>query len=113
MRPRRVGTPLALLGSRSEVRYEPKGVVLVLAPWNYPFFLALTPVVAALAAGNTVMLRPSEKTPRTAASIRDLLARVFPEEEVRCWWATDPGRRAAGAAVRPHLFTGSTRWGAR
>jgi aldehyde dehydrogenase (NAD+) len=82
MKPRRVGTPLTLLGSRSEVRYEPKGVVLVLAPWNYPFNLALSPVVAALAAGNTVMLRPSEKTPRTARFIRDLLGRLFPENEV-------------------------------
>lgn len=82
MKPRRVGTPLTLLGSRSEVRYEPKGVVLVLAPWNYPFHLALSPVVAALAAGNTVMLRPSEKTPRTARFIRDLLGKVFPEDEV-------------------------------
>jgi aldehyde dehydrogenase (NAD+) len=82
MKPRRVGTPLLLLGSRSEVRYQPKGVVLVLAPWNYPFGLALAPVVAALAAGNTVMLRPSEKTPRTARFIQDLLSKVFPESEV-------------------------------
>jgi aldehyde dehydrogenase (NAD+) len=82
MKPRRVGTPLTLLGSRSEVRCEPKGVVLVLAPWNYPFGLALAPVVAALAAGNTVMLRPSEKTPRTARFIRDLLGKLFPENEV-------------------------------
>jgi aldehyde dehydrogenase (NAD+) len=82
MKPRRVGTPLLLAGSRSEIRHEAKGVVLVLAPWNYPFVLAISPVVAALAAGNTVMLRPSEKTPRTARFIRDLLGRVFPENEV-------------------------------
>jgi aldehyde dehydrogenase (NAD+) len=108
MKPRRVGTPLTLLGSRSEVRYEAKGVVLVLAPWNYPFHLALSPVVAALAAGNTVMLRPSEKTPRTARFIRDLLSKVFPENEV----AVLVGDRSVADALLElpfdHiLFTGS------
>jgi aldehyde dehydrogenase (NAD+) len=112
MKPRRVGTPLLLAGSRSEVRYEPKGVVLVLAPWNYPFVLALSPVVAALAAGNTVMLRPSEKTPRTARFIRDLLGRVFPENEV----AVLVGGRAVADALLElpfdHiLFTGSPKVG--
>lgn len=108
MRPRRAGTPLLLLGTSSEVRYEPKGVVLVLAPWNYPFLLAITPVIAALAAGNTVVLRPSEKTPRTARAIRDLLARTFPEDEV----AVVVGSRAVADALLElpfdHiLFTGS------
>jgi aldehyde dehydrogenase (NAD+) len=82
MRPRRVGTPLSLFGTRSEVRPEAKGVVLVLSPWNYPFNLAMVPLVAALAAGNTVMLRPSEKTPHTSRLIHGLLAKVFPENEV-------------------------------
>jgi aldehyde dehydrogenase (NAD+) len=108
MKPRRVGTPLLLLGSRSEVRYEPKGVVLLLAPWNYPFGLAMAPVVAALAAGNTVMLRPSEKTPRTARFIRDLLGTIFPENEV----AVLVGDRSVADALLElpfdHiLFTGS------
>jgi aldehyde dehydrogenase (NAD+) len=108
MKPRRVGTPLLLLGSRSEIRHEPKGVVLILAPWNYPFGLALSPVVAALAAGNTVMLRPSEKTPRTARFIRDLLSKVFPENEV----AVLVGDRSVADALLElpfdHiLFTGS------
>lgn len=82
MRPRRVGTPLTLLGASSRVRYEPRGLVLVLSPWNYPFFLALAPVVSAVAAGNCVILRPSEKTPRTARFIQRLVADVFPEREV-------------------------------
>ena len=82
MRPRRVGTPITLFGARSEVRPEPRGVVLVVSPWNYPFGLALQPLVGALAAGNTVMLRPSEKTPRTSRLIHDLLGEVFPENEV-------------------------------
>ena len=82
MRPRRVPTPLTLLGSRSVVRYEPRGLVLVLAPWNYPFLLAIDPVVAAVAAGNCVILRPSEKTPCIAKVIQALVASVFPEHEV-------------------------------
>jgi aldehyde dehydrogenase (NAD+) len=54
----------------------------VVAAWNYPFNLALAPLVGALAAGNTVMLRPSEKTPHTSRFVHDLLAEVFPENEV-------------------------------
>ena len=81
MAPRRASTPLTLMGSRSEIRYEPKGVVLVLAPWNYPFQLAINPVIAAIAAGNCVMLRPSDKTPRTGRFLKDLLGSVLPEAE--------------------------------
>jgi aldehyde dehydrogenase (NAD+) len=67
MKPRRVETPLLLTGTSSEVRSEPKGVVLVIAPWNYPFALAIAPLITAVAAGNCVMLKPSEKTPHMAA----------------------------------------------
>ncbi len=81
MKPRRAGTPLTLFGSRSRIQYEAKGLVLILSPWNYPFFLALGPLVCAIAAGNCVMLRPSEKTPKTARFIHDLIASVFPENE--------------------------------
>ena len=59
LRPRSVPAPLALLGSRSEIRYAPKGVVLVISPWNFPFQLALSPLVSAIAAGNAVILKPS------------------------------------------------------
>jgi aldehyde dehydrogenase (NAD+) len=108
MRPRRAGTPLTLLGARSRVVYEPRGLVLVLSPWNYPFFLALGPVICALAAGNAVMLRPSEKTPRTARFIHDLLGAVFPEDEVAVLLG---GRALADALLElpfDHLFfTGS------
>jgi aldehyde dehydrogenase (NAD+) len=108
MRPRRVATPLPLLGSRSRVVYEAKGLVLVLSPWNYPFLLALGPVVSALAAGNCVILRPSEKTPRTARFIHDLLGSLFPEDEV----AVILGDRAVADALLDlpfdHMFfTGS------
>jgi aldehyde dehydrogenase (NAD+) len=82
MKPRKVGTPVLLTGTRSEVRYEAKGVVLVMAPWNYPFQLTIAPLVAAVAAGNCVVLKPSEKTPHTAAFIDQLIRDVFDPAEV-------------------------------
>lgn len=82
MRPRRVPHPFLLAGSRSEIRYEPRGVVLVLGAWNYPFGLVVNPLIAAVAAGNCVIARPSEKAPRTAAALQALVADAFPENEV-------------------------------
>lgn len=74
MRPRRVSVPLVFAPGRGEVVPEPLGVVLILGPWNYPFQLVLAPAVAALAAGNAVVLKPSEHAPASA----ELLARVLP-----------------------------------
>ena len=82
MRPRRVGTPLALFGSSSEVRYEPKGVCLILSPWNYPFNLTFAPLVSAIAAGNCVILKPSEFTPHSSALMKKIVAGLFPPEEI-------------------------------
>jgi len=82
MRPRAVDTPLPLLGSSSQIRYEPKGAVLIIAPWNFPLQLALTPVISAVAAGNTVIVKPSEFTPHTSALMKKMLLEVFPENEV-------------------------------
>jgi aldehyde dehydrogenase (NAD+) len=82
MRPRRVRSRLTLFGSRSEVLYQAKGLVLVLAPWNYPFQLVINPLVAAVAAGNCVIVRPSDKTPQTSRFLRELVGAVFPECEV-------------------------------
>jgi len=80
--PRAVGTPLALLGTRGWVQPEPKGVVLIIAPWNYPFYLALDPLVSALAAGNAVVIKPAEQTPATSALLRRLVEELFRPEEV-------------------------------
>lgn len=63
LRPKKVKTPVALLGKRSEVWLEGLGTVLVIAPWNYPFYQALTPITTALVCGNTVVFKPSEVTP--------------------------------------------------
>lgn len=82
MTPRRVGTPLFLFGTRSEVLYESKGVCLIISPWNFPFNLTLGPLVSAIAAGNCVMLKPSEFTPNSSALMKKILAACFPPEEV-------------------------------
>ncbi len=75
MRRRRTSLPLNMLPGRASYQYEPLGVVLVIGPWNYPVYLTLGPLVAALAAGNAAVVKPSEHAPATSA----LLARLIPE----------------------------------
>lgn len=82
MKPRRVSTPLSMLGTRGEVRCEPRGVNLIIAPWNYPVQLAILPLLSALAAGNTAILKPSELTPHSARWLRENIASAFQPEEV-------------------------------
>jgi aldehyde dehydrogenase (NAD+) len=82
MEPRHLGNPLIFFGSRAMIRYEPKGLCLILSPWNYPFQLALSPLVSAVAAGNCVILKPSEISVNTSRIIQKLVEETFPEEEV-------------------------------
>jgi aldehyde dehydrogenase (NAD+) len=112
MRPRRVRTPVLLAGTRGEIRHEPRGVVLILAPWNYPFGLLVAPLVAAVAAGNCAILRPSEKVPHTAAALARLVEAVFPPEEVAVVAGGIPVADALLELPFDHVFfTGSTRVG--
>ncbi|MAT55758.1 MAG: aldehyde dehydrogenase family protein [Saprospirales bacterium] len=80
--PHRAPTPLMFAGSTSWVRYESKGVCLIISPWNFPFNITLIPLVSAIAAGNTAIIKPSEFTPHTAALMEEMLAEVFDEKEV-------------------------------
>lgn len=80
--PQPVDTPLALMGARGWMQAEPKGVCLVIAPWNYPFYLAIDPLISALAAGNCVIIKPSEMTPAVAALLSRLAHEVFDPAEV-------------------------------
>lgn len=82
MSDQKVKTPASLLGHSSHIRYENKGVVLVISPWNYPFQLAIAPLVAALSAGNTVVIKPSELTPKTSDLIKKLCEDCFTSDEV-------------------------------
>ncbi|MBD0403349.1 aldehyde dehydrogenase family protein [Flammeovirga sp. EKP202] len=83
MKPRKVGSPLNMLGTSSYILPEPKGVCLIIAPWNYPFYLAITPLVYAIAAGNTVMIKPSEISNHTATFIQTMMDDLFPSDEVK------------------------------
>lgn len=112
MRPVQVSTPLALFGTRSEVRLEPRGLVLILSPWNYPVNLPLTPLVAAMAAGNCCVLKPSEKVPRTSAFIKRLMAELFAENEVAVFEGDAAVSNALLELPFDHIFfTGSPRVG--
>lgn len=82
MSPQRVSTPITQFGSRSKIIYDPKGLALIMSPWNYPFLLSMSPVVSAIAAGNSIILKPSEKSKNTSGMLKDLLAKVFTEDEV-------------------------------
>ncbi|HTI95516.1 MAG TPA: coniferyl aldehyde dehydrogenase [Rudaea sp.] len=93
----------------TQVRYQPLGVVGVIAPWNYPVNLALKPLIAAIAAGNHVMLKPSEHTPRTSELLKKLLDEVFPADRVATILGGPDVASAFAALPLDHLFfTGST-----
>ena len=110
--PRAVGTPVALLGTRGWVQPEPKGVVLIIAPWNYPFYLALDPLASAIAAGNAVVVKPAEQTPATSALLRRLAEELFRPDEVL---VLEGGKEVASELLRlpwNHIFfTGSPQIG--
>lgn len=76
-RPTKVDATISYLGTRSEIRYEPRGVCLILSPWNFPFNLSVGPLVSCLAAGNVALLKPSEVTPNTSQLIADMVDEVF------------------------------------
>ena len=109
MKPQKVSTPIYLQPASAYLQRQPLGVVGVVSPWNYPVQLALGPVITALAAGNRVMLKPSELTPSTSALMSELISDAFVADEV-CVVLGD-GELAAEFSSLPfdHLFfTGST-----
>ena len=109
MKPQKVSTPLYLQPSHAYLQRQPLGVVGVVSPWNYPVQLSLGPVITALAAGNRVMLKPSELTPKTSALLAELIGKAFAADEL-CVVQGD-GELAAEFSGLPfdHLFfTGST-----
>ncbi|MEQ9412646.1 MAG: aldehyde dehydrogenase family protein, partial [Cyclobacteriaceae bacterium] len=77
VRPTKVDATINYLGTRSEIRYEPKGVCLILSPWNFPFNLCVGPLISCLAAGNVALLKPSEETPNTSQLIADMVDEVL------------------------------------
>lgn len=73
MAPKRVAASFPIWGTRSYVIAQPKGIVLIISPWNYPFALTLGPLISAIAAGNRVILKPSELTPNSTDVIREIV----------------------------------------
>ena len=112
MRPEPVDSTLLLADTASEIRWEAKGQVLVLSPWNYPVYLVLGPLAGAIAAGNVVIVKPSEKVPETNRALRGLLVDAFPENEVAMVEGEVPVAEALLDLPFDHIFfTGSTRVG--
>lgn len=108
VQPRKVDAPVTLLGTRSYIQAEPRGVCLIISPWNYPFSLAVGPLVSALAAGNTAILKPSELTPNVSRLLSEMMRGLFRPEEVS---VIEGGPEVSQALLRlpfNHIFfTGS------
>jgi coniferyl-aldehyde dehydrogenase len=108
--PREVG--IAFLPATAEVVLQPLGVVGIIAPWNYPVQLALAPLVGALAAGNSAMIKPSELVPETGAALAELVASAFAPDRVTVVnGGTDVGEAFSRLPFDHLVFTGSTRVG--
>ena len=111
-RPRRVGLPITVMPGRGRVVPEPLGVVLVIAPWNYPVQLLLEPVAAAIAAGNAVVAKPSELAPACSAVLARLIPRYLDDKAVTVVEGGVPETTALLTQRFDHVFfTGSTRVG--
>ena len=115
--PQKIKTPLLLFSAKTEVRTEPYGLVLVIAPWNYPFHLLMMPLAGAVACGNVVAVKPSRRAPETMRIVRTILSEAFPESWVSVFsevsleekydyifftGGIETGREVAAAAAR-HL----------
>ncbi len=101
--------PLGLVGAKSEVRWLPKGVVGVVAPWNFPVGMVFAPMAGILAAGNRAMVKPSEFTEETSALMAELIPQYFAEDEMAVFTGgPDVGQAFSGLAFDHLIFTGAT-----
>jgi aldehyde dehydrogenase (NAD+) len=108
MAPRRVRPTRATFGTAARVRPEPRGVSLIISPWNYPFNLTLGPLVSAIAAGCTAIIKPSEYTPHTSAVIAEIIAESFVRDDVALFQGDADVARSLLALPFDHVFfTGS------
>ncbi len=113
-KPSKRKTPLVFLPASNKVIYQPLGVVGVMVPWNYPLFLSLSPLIAAVTAGNSVLLKLSEHTPHFNQCLQSLLAKVFSERKVAVTMGAVEISTAFTTLPFDHLFfTGSTAVGKR
>ena len=114
MTPKKVRTPAVLMGNSASICMEPRGVCLIISPWNYPFNLAVGPLISALAAGNTVILKPSEISENTSALLVRMISSLFPEEEVAVvTGGSDIGQYLTALPFDHIFFTGRTAVGSK
>ncbi len=111
---RKVQFPLGLLGAKAELRYEPKGVIGILSPWNFPVNLAFGPLMQVFAAGNRAMIKPSEFTERTSMLMKELVEEYFtPDELVVITGGPEVAATFSSLPFDHLVFTGSTATGRR
>ncbi|RMF54811.1 MAG: aldehyde dehydrogenase family protein [Calditrichaeota bacterium] len=112
VRAKKVRPNLLLMGTKAWTKPEPKGVALIFAPWNFPFMLTIGPMISAVAAGNCVVLKPSELAEHTSELIRQMITELFPPEEARVYLGGPDVAQALLKLPFNHIFfTGSTEVG--
>lgn len=112
MSPKRVGKTLSNPFAKNRIHYEPKGVCLIIAPWNYPFQLVMSPLISAIAAGNCVMIKPSELSPATSKIITKIILDTFEEEHIAAMEGDANVAKQLLELPFDHIFfTGSTEIG--
>lgn len=112
MSPKRAGKTVSNLFAKNRIYYEPKGVCLIIAPWNYPFQLVMSPLVSAIAAGNCVMVKPSEISAHTSKIISSILLDTFEEHHIACFEGNaDVSKKLLELPFDHIFFTGSTEIG--
>jgi coniferyl-aldehyde dehydrogenase len=100
---------LGVFGAKAELRYQPKGVVAIISPWNFPVNLTFGPLAQVLAAGNRAMIKPSELTPATSELMREMFSKAFSEEEIAVIvGGPDVGQSFSRLAFDHMIFTGGT-----
>lgn len=111
-KPKRIKSSLLNFPSRDYIYQQAYGRVLIISPWNYPFQLALSPLIGAVAAGNTVVLKPSEHAPNTSELLQKILSKVFHEHHVSCVLGdTKVAQELLSRTWNYIFFTGSTKVG--
>lgn len=111
IKPRRVKTPLSQFLASSYIVQEPYGIVVIMSPWNYPFLLTMQPLMGALAAGNTCIVKPSRHSINTSKVIKKIIEKVYNEEYVSVVWGEDVSEEILKQDVDYICYTGSARIG--
>ncbi|MEO8795312.1 MAG: aldehyde dehydrogenase family protein [Daejeonella sp.] len=112
MKPKKVSANMLGFFTKNRIYYEPKGTCLIIAPWNYPFQLLMSPLISAIAAGNTAILKPSEISPATSSVIMKMISENFAQEEIACFEGDAEVSKALLELPFDHIFfTGGTNIG--